>query len=195
MEGQVLATGSPVPVPKRRGRPPKVRPDRTFVAHDRTYMTPAQRQATEQRIKGLEHTINNIGIDKTPDPRNPYVYNPTSVNVGDLRKEINTTKRNMEKHNPKEVDSKTKDMLWKRAKELERLIQDGMPTFDEMKGNRRIHPDTGKVFYETNSYNVDKNIAWEHKNAGNVREWKQIMRTLEPDDPKIANVERLRKGH
>ena len=172
----------------------KVNPSRTFVAKDRGYLTPHMRKELTDKIKALEFTTKNIG--NAYDKQNPWVYNPESrLDVRAIHKKIASTKRTIENHTPPVVTGKTKDLLWKRAKELERLIRKEMPTKDEMHGDRKFNSEIQKYYQEARNRDIDKQVAWTLKQQGNVREWKQIMRTLEPDDPRAANVDRLRKGH
>lgn len=92
-----------------------------------------------------------------------------------------------------EISDKEKSNLYKRAKELEKSIRLGMPTYDEMMGKRHGHVDNPNSKYqEAEPSAIRKNIIWTKEKDKDVREWKNIMRILEPNDSGAANVERLR---
>lgn len=84
-------------------------------------------------------------------------------------------------NSPGRVTKTTKDRLHKRQLELEKSIREGMPSYDEMWDIKR-NPGVPR-----------KSLKWEARNSGNIEEYKQIMRQLEPDDPTASSVERLRR--
>ena len=178
-------------VKRKRGRPKKIDSSRTFVAGHKEYLDPLKRAEYEKQIKSLEFTAKNI--DNEIDGTKPWLYNPKSTNVGDLRRQAAKLKKTIARRTPPQVDGKVKNELYARAKALEREITRDMPTRDEMMGKRRIGSD-GKPYVVPAEQAIQKQMAWQVKQAGNVREWKQIMRLLDPLDPGITNVERLRRA-
>ena len=78
------------------------------------------------------------------------------------------------------VRGATKDRLYARAKELEAIIRKGMPTHFEMDNPGRAAGAVGK------------HRNWERNTHAAREEFRQIMRTLEPDDPTAVDVERWR---
>ncbi len=73
-----------------------------------------------------------------------------------------------------------KDRLYARAKELKEQIMIGMPTRYEM-------DNPGKC-----AGAVGKHRKWEQRTHVAREEYRQIMRTLEPDDPTAVDVEQWR---
>lgn len=102
------------------------------------------------------------------------------IDVGRLKKESEYLDKTIREGSPSRISGTTKDKLVAEAKRLSDLIKEGMPTYDEMKDPVR------------NPGAIRKNILWEKRNIHNIQEWKQLQRQLEPDDPTISNVERLR---
>ena len=166
--------------------------ERTFVVKDKDYLNPIKRAELEKQVKSMEFNAKNI--DNVIDSKKTWLYNPKCTNVSEIRKQISRTKKTIAKRTPPETDTKTRNVLFKRAKALESMIKEGLPTKDEMMGKRLIGSDN-KPYVVTNECAIKKHMEWTTRQAGNVREWRQIMRILEPLDPNIANVERLRKGH
>lgn len=88
-----------------------------------------------------------------------------------------------------------KNTFYKRVKELEKIIKEGMPTFDEMMGKRKSHSKNGRPnskYQEAQPSAVEKNIKWVESKNKYVHEWKRLKRILEPDDSNATNVENLR---
>jgi hypothetical protein len=79
------------------------------------------------------------------------------------------------------IRGKDKDKLAARAKELESIMSEGMPTREEMHDLRR-HP-----------HAPVKNLDWEKRNGKLAYEYKQVMRRLEPQDSGAGSVERFRR--
>ena len=168
--------------------------DRSFVFNDKAYLGPEKRAEIEKKIAALRHQVAHIGHGATVDPGKPWVYNPSSTDVAQMRREIGKLMKILARRTPAEASTGTKNALYKRAKELERQIRAEMPTRDEMMGKRYLDGN-GKPYVVPEEGAIRKQMDWQVKQAGNVKEWKQIMRILEPLDPNATNIERLRKGH
>lgn len=104
-----------------------------------------------------------------------------SVDRSKVRKDIRRIEMALIGGSPKRMTGKTKDNYVKKAKQLEEKIKEGMPTTDEM---LRPHKHPGAI---------RKQFEWEKRNGKAIREWKNIRRRLEPSDPTVSNVERLRR--
>ena len=84
-------------------------------------------------------------------------------------------------HSPRDVRGGDKDRLAARANELREKISEGMPTYDQMWKTSK-HPGI-----------VRQNLEWSRRNTANVKEYKQVMRQLEPGDASASSVERFRR--
>jgi len=120
---------------------------------------------------------------------NGVLNQPTWVNkgmTGDVMKTLTKRRNHLEddlKDNaPPEIESATRDVLYKYQKDLEEKIAEGMPTQEVMRRNP-----VGAV---------DMHTAWERGNKQRIRTWKNVCRLIEPDNDQkdYTNVERLRKS-
>ncbi len=106
-------------------------------------------------------------------------------------------KNNYEKGLPLNLSPMAKNELWKRAKLLKDRIVVGMVPKHELHPVKEIMR-AGKtmVVADYDKLNatkaVERDVVWQKKNANEVRELKNILRQLEPDDPNFANLERFR---
>jgi hypothetical protein len=82
---------------------------------------------------------------------------------------------------PPKVRAKTKDELSKEAEMLRGRIQEKMPSKYEM-DNPHLCPGA-----------VRKHINWDKATQSDRERFREIMRTLEPDDPTAVDVEKLRR--
>jgi len=78
------------------------------------------------------------------------------------------------------VRGSVKDDMRTEAKALQEKMQQGMPTRYEMDNPGRC-PGA-----------VHKHLNWMKRNDSNVARFKEIQRTLEPEDPTATDIERLR---
>jgi hypothetical protein len=104
------------------------------------------------------------------------------VDKGKLKQEIARYDAILHEGTPAKVSGASKDKLREEAKRLEDAMTTNMPTRDEMD-----HP-------ATNPGAVRKHMLWSERNKGNVARYKEIMRTLEPDDPTVTSIDRLRRA-
>ena len=120
---------------------------------------------------------------------NGVLNQPAWVNKGTTGETIKTlTKRrnhledDLRDNAPPEIESGTRDALYKYQKDLEEKIAEGMPTQEVMRRNP-----VGAV---------DMHTAWERGNKQRIKTWKNVCRLIEPDNDQkdYTNVERLRKS-
>ena len=124
-----------------------------------------EKRSAEQTLKELE----GFGSGTKAD----------AIDKAGLSREINHFGKLIHEHEGiGKLKGVTKDKMAKRAKELASTIQQGMPTYDEMNSLSK-HPGAPV-----------KNLNWERRNAGNINEYKQIMRRI---DPSASSVENLRR--
>lgn len=112
---------------------------------------------------------------------NPGTSRSDSIDKAKLKQEIDYYDGVLAEHSPTTPRGANKDKLWTRAKELEEQMKANMPTREEMDHPAR-RPGA-----------VRKHMMWAKVNDPKVREYKELMRRLEPDDPTAMDVERLRR--
>lgn len=118
-----------------------------------------------------------------------------------LRSAMVSYKKNYERGAPVTLTPATRNYLWKKAKRLKDEIVIGMVSKRDMhpvKHREIVVNGKAKVAAVVDneriksSKAIERNNAWMAKNQKKVDEFKRIMRHLEPDNPKIANIERFR---
>lgn len=104
-----------------------------------------------------------------------------AIDTGAIKREINRIDQAIHDREAPRVSGINKDRMAKEASDLERVMQDGMPTREEM-----AHP-------SKNPGAVRKHLNWSARNAENIERYRTIQRTINPDDPR--SVENLRRDH
>jgi hypothetical protein len=104
-----------------------------------------------------------------------------AINRANLQKAQQRLDKTIVDHSPKVIRGGDKDRLASKAQELREKISQGMPSYDQM-WKPTAHPGI-----------VRQNLDWQRRNAGNINEYKQVMRQLEPGDPSASSVERFRR--
>lgn len=138
-----------------------------------------------------------------PTGTRPGKYTPLKnvQDPGEMARQARDYRKNYERTMPIKLDPQTKNAMWKEAKRLKDKFAVGMVPKDELhpvkhkeiiKNGKLVTAvvvDKNKI-KETNA--LERNQAWVKRNENNVREFKRIMRSLEPENPKITDVERFR---
>ena len=105
----------------------------------------------------------------------------SAIDKNKLKQEISRYDAIIHEGSPQKVRGVQKDALLKEAEALRVEMQLNMPTQDEMD-----HP-------SKNPGAVQKHLKWEGRNLQKIQRYKEIMRTLEPDDPTNTSIDRLRQ--
>ena len=104
---------------------------------------------------------------------------------------------NLDKITPEKLLPAVKDAMWRRAKQLKDEFIIGMLSHEE------LHPvkgfqENGKMVWvvdegRMNAMNsVQRNTAWYKANDSKIREFKNLMRHLSPENPNAGDVEKFR---
>ena len=104
-----------------------------------------------------------------------------AINRANLEKASQRLEKTIVDHSPRNIRGGDKDKLAAKAEELREKIKEGMPSYDQMWKPTK-HPGI-----------VRQNLDWQRRNAGNISEYKQVMRQLEPGDPSASSVEQFRR--
>jgi hypothetical protein len=138
------------------------------------FLSVSEREELKQQKKELENTLREAeewGKGTQAE----------SLDKSRINKEIKFLEKALRASIPGNISSAQKDKLYKEMGELEEQIKEGMPTYDEM------------WMPEKNPGVVMKHYQWERKNAQKIDRWKQINRALDPLNPTISSIERLRR--
>jgi hypothetical protein len=116
----------------------------------------------------------------------------------EVTKNIKTLTQQYDKGRPETLSSDVTNTMWKRAKQLKDEFTVGMLTRDE------LHPVKGFLVEGAMKYVIDddkvgalnsvkRELEWSKKNEPKIKEYKNIMRHLCPDDPSATDVEKFRQ--
>ena len=103
------------------------------------------------------------------------------IDRANLQKKIEHYDKILDDGKATRVRGTKKDDMIKRAEYLAVELKKGMPTRREMD-----HPAKCPGA-------VHKHLNWNERNKGNIKEYKNIQRTLEPQDPTAVDLEKFRK--
>ena len=146
---------------------------------DLAFITPAQAEKIEQQIEGLEIMLQEDQRSKTPK----------ITDIAEFVGQIKTKKAVLEKHTPRKLRGQTSNTAFARAKDLAKKIKDEMPGKKDyfMKYPKdESSQDFERVVKQQVRFQTDPKIQ------AMVREYKHIMARIDPSDPTIRNIERLR---
>lgn len=101
------------------------------------------------------------------------------INKASIKSQIRRLDVCLEEAAPGRLTGPQKDALAKREVELEEILRQGIPTFEEMR-----HP-------AKNPGAVRKHMSWDARNKQNIKEYRNIQRLLRPGEEK--SVEQLRE--
>jgi hypothetical protein len=101
------------------------------------------------------------------------------IDVAKVTAEIKRLDQAIADRLPPKVRGVQKDRMAKEAESIEESLRAGMPTRDEMR------------FPGKNPGAVRKHMNWVKRNAGNIERYRNIQRTLNPQDPR--SIENLRR--
>jgi len=106
-------------------------------------------------------------------------------------------KKSLDRVIPETLSGAVKDTMWKKAKALKDEFVVGMLSREESHPVKGFMKD-GKMVWVVDEAkmqdmrSVERNTAWNQKNDAKVREYKNLMRHLCPDDPNAGDIERFR---
>ena len=106
---------------------------------DITYLTPKEVKRYENEIELCKRNLLNVDRSIFASER--------GIEKDEIRKKIKRNEKILEERKSPGTLEKDRDKLYRRAKELEEFIKDGMPTKDEHMGKRKTNSD-GKKYQE-----------------------------------------------
>lgn len=165
----------------------------------REVFSPSARQRMEEEIawrkKALEGPVGSLMGGGRVDIRS-RLQDPA-----EMERQMKDFERNLERGKPIKLTPEMKNELWLKAKRLKDEFKVGMLTASEVHpvSQRQISKDGESKLAVVADYDkmaagrcVERNRAWYQKNEAKLKEFKRIMRILEPDDPRATDYERFR---
>lgn len=162
---------------------------RIFVKHNRELDRQVQKRvAPLSARKDLQENIRR----ETGNAKNQSLQDRYQAN-----KEAKKWQNTLDKNCPETLSVEAKNAMWKRAKELKDDFTVGMLSTDE------LHPVTmveragviSTVVSNDKMQNVNsvqRELAWQSRNDKKVKEYKNIMRHLNPDNPAATDINKFR---
>ena len=103
-----------------------------------------------------------------------------AVDTAAMKRQIAKLDKAIHDGQPPKVSAIDKDALIKEANEIRERLKIGLPTRFEMD-----HPAKAPGA-------VGKHLNWQARNAKDLKRYREIMQTVEPDDPTATDIEKLR---
>ena len=131
------------------------------------------------------------------DSEQSKIKSPYFKNSSDAIRNATVFKKSYERTLPETLPPHVQSEMWRKAKQLKDEFVSGMLSRDE------LHPVKGFMDNGTMKYVVDeerirttrsveRELAWQRRNDNQIREFKNLMRNLNPDDPNAGDIEKFR---
>lgn len=162
---------------------------------------PHVREHFENKYKGMEHVLKG-GEEKDLSGTGTYKPIERIQDVQMFRHNMNEAKRHAEKGAPVKLTPQERDELWRKAREIKNRVTQGMVPWHDLhpvKTRQVVVNNEVKVatVVDNDKLNqsraVDRNIAWEKKNGEDLKEFRRVVRVLDPDYKNPMNlIEKMR---
>jgi len=160
-------------------RKKKTKQEKVFLSNAQIEDFKKDCEAIEALLKRAQDPKDHVGR-KIQDP-------------AELQKELSKKKKLLADHTPKKLRGQNANRLLKEARDLGEFIKTQMPKVSEYyqrypkaEDGHTKESDFEKVVAQQVKFQTDPKIV--HA----VNRYKSIMRRIDPDDPTISNIERLR---
>ena len=143
------------------------------------HATDSQIKEWKTEIKGLE---NMLKADRASG-------NPKISDEAEFMVEINKKRKLVNDHSPKPLSPADANKLYTTAKRIEKVLQEHMP---RKRDHERAYP---KGYDHDFERSVEQEMAYmQNPKLKRLQlAYKHIMRRLDPQNPTVTNIERLRK--
>ena len=104
---------------------------------------------------------------------------------------------NYERVAPETLSGETRNFLWKRAKQLKDEFANGMLSREELHPVKQFEMNgaVSAIVDEERlraNRSVERELVWQERNKEKIKEFKNIMRHLEPENTVAGDIERFR---
>ena len=146
--------------------------------------------ATPERIKEVQGEIRELEIMLTEDSHRGQ---PKISDVDGVKAEIIKKQQYIERHAPAKFRGANANRAYKRAKELERIIKENMPK-SSLYGQQ--YPKGADSHLKQQKFDEAVRQQMHFQSDPKLKqaqlEYKHLMARLDPGDPTVRNIERLR---
>jgi len=167
------------------GKPPLIK--ERFMAEKPQKKKPVTKFLSPQRIKEIKNDVASLErmLEENNKP-NSTIYGRIQ-DPNEVRKQILKKKQNLELHTPEKLTGPKANKAYEWAKKAEKLINEKMPTKKQI----------GLSYAKEDSADFDiavrKEMWWMQNSRHIIRKYRHIMRRLDPSNPTLTNLERLRQ--
>lgn len=158
------------------------------------YFNPQQSAWYGRRLREMNGRLKVMEVGGTDEKGRPLgIPSVSGQSTEDLEKEILRIQQQIKIHTPPKRNANTKNRLYKEARELLSQIMTGMPSHGDMWG-RKTEGDRSQIMddFEFNEV-VHKHGNWEKRNLSKIKEFRNIMRQLDIDNPLVGSTAFIRR--
>jgi len=148
---------------------------------DLAFITPAQASKIEEEIESLETMLRT--------DRSGLYGSPKISDIAEFTKQIKNKRAILEKHTPKKLKGRQSNAAYARAKELAGLIKKELPSKREY---FMPYPKDESSFDFERVVNQQVRFQTDPQIQAMVKEYKHLLSRIDPSDPTIRSIERLR---
>jgi hypothetical protein len=139
-------------------------------------------------VASLERALRGGPVDS----RTGITLNMNRTDLGAMREELHSKKRWLEKYEAEPLKGDAANKALKRANELKERIKAKMQPKNKFYQFYATNQRKEKDFQEAVSWEAKLLRDKEYKQE--VQEYRALMRQIDPSDPTVFNIERLREG-
>lgn len=153
-------------------------------ALDLVHITPARINELKQEINSLEKMLKDDRASGRPKIQDEVEF----------KDQIKKRQKELEEHRPKKFEGQQANKAYELAKKLKAYLQKKMPS-KRLYFQKQIKDSDSHNKYQDFEAAVQQQIAFQTdpKIQKAVRAYKHIMARLDPEDPRIRNIEMLRR--
>lgn len=151
-----------------------------------------QKEVAKPVARGILENRIKTEMTKATDP-----WWQARVDAGDALKNAKQAKKDYDRTRPETLLPGAKNAMWKRAKLLKDTFVVGMLSREELHPVKTLEAN-GKIVVVVDEErmaslgSVERERAWQKRNASHISEYKKIMRHLNPDNSRAGDVEKFR---
>ena len=153
----------------------------------KNYLNPDQREYYKQLVKSDDRALERVKTSQFNSVR--------AMDTGEIIRRKRKNQKILNERTAPKIEDRDKNKAWARFKELKEELKGALMNKNDMHPIKTIN---GKIVADmdtakNNAFELVKRI--ESGQDDKIREYRDLARLLEPDDPNIGNVEQLRKNN
>lgn len=151
----------------------------------KNYLNPTQKEYYKQLVNSDERALDQI--------KTSSFHTVRAMDTGEIVKRKRKNQKILNERTAPTIKDSDKDKAWAKFKALKEELKDVLMKKNDMHPTKTLN---GRIVADmdiakANAYELVKRI--ESGQDDKIREYRDLARLLEPDDPNIGNVETLRR--